>query len=410
MDTGYGRPVSAGYKAVRFGRRAFLRRAWLKCVRLYAVAYALASSPERVTDQIMESARMFCELLDETPVPEPVGGITGRAVRLFREKISHGIRYPEYRGRARVTFWQRLYVWVRRAADSPKGAEALDLAGSQRSPHRSHTFAMRVMGHTLGLLLTPVASTGQDSFRYEMSDEVNHGLTDDQRRERYRVFHIIIRAVVAGVTTVAVSDLGLGKEFVDSLGLGVLLAAATGVTDATIGGLGGLTPSMLAARRQARDWLMTLSALLTQYVTWTNESVRANQGGAGVERLVYLLSALSARDAELKGLQPNDEILLRGLQQVLGTAERAQDHQLQGTLIDLQTAILYRPNIVPDAINRLLSLVQGVPDADGPSIVGTFEISGNQQALPEVQCRELPDVAEDHDEVEDREEPRRERS
>jgi len=210
---------------------------------------------------------------------------------------------------------------------------------------------------------------------------------------------MIIRSAVAGITTVVVSDLGFGRDLVDSLGLGATISLAAGVTDATIGGVRGRTSSMLAARRQAREWLMTLSALLARYVTWTNESVQASQGGAGVDRLVYLLSALTAREAELKNLPPNEETLLRGLQQVLSTAERAQDYQLQAALIDLETAILYRLDVLPDAINRLLSMVQGVPDEQGPSLVSASEVGDNKQDLTNIQHHELPEAAADYDGV-----------
>ena len=402
VEAGYTAPASATYKGLKLGRRSFFRRAWLNHLRLNAIAHALDfdPDPELLAPQIMESARAFCEVLDETPVPnEPVGGIIGRARRLLREALSHGVRYPKHQGPARITFWRRLYEWVRKAAESPRGTEALDLADFPRSPFRSHDFAMRVIGRTSALLLTPVASEGQDSFRHEMSDELNYGLTEARRRERNRILQMIIRSAVAGITTVVVSDLGFGRDLVDSLGLGATISLAAGVTDATIGGVRGRTSSMLAARRQARDWLMTLSALLARYVTWTNESVQASQGGAGVDRLVYLLSALTAREAELKNLPPNEETLLRGLQQVLSTAERAQDYQLQAALIDLETAILYRLDVLPDAINRLLSMVQGVPDEQGPSLVSASEVGDNKQDLTNIQHHELPEAAADYDGV-----------
>jgi hypothetical protein len=359
---GAGSAAKTGVTVIRIANH----RGWLKYLRHEALLRTLNVNDGVATRQMQEATRALAECLDDTPIPlEPRRGVLAGVKRLWREIVSRGVRYPEYEGGARLTFWNRLYRWARMAAETPQGRQALEYAGFPPGPNQSHMFAARMVGATYEILLEPFYQDGPDRFRVAMADELNYGLTEEQRAERRRQVQLIVRAVSAGVAGTVVAHLGFHDNWIESLGLGAVALIVTGAADAVHGGLGYLNAPMRAARRQAEYWLRSLSTLLVAFVIKTDDSLRADAHG-DVGTLVKVLKGMSSGERSIAELPGKDE-LLRGLTHVQATADRVGDADLSATLIEIETAIKYDLNLLPESVGRLLILVQSVPEEHGPS-------------------------------------------
>ncbi|MFE3110626.1 MULTISPECIES: hypothetical protein [Kitasatospora] len=310
-----------------------------------------------------EAAVILCEIMAETPLLEARGGIFSRLGRWCREKITWGVRYPDYRGPGRSTFWRRLYEWARIAADSPRGRQALSLAEFRGGDWPADAFAMRFVAATSATLLDAGIPEELNKLRDEMVNEIHRGESDEAMRKRHRAWQVTVRSAAAGAASGAVSYFAFHNNVQDVLALGVVGFGATAVADLAHGGFAGISEEMLAARRQVRDWLGTLSAWLAGYVVWAEGALRRREY-SGVDELVYVLTALASKDATIEPTPP-DETILRHVTHLLETADRVGDSDLKAALLNIEGALRFRRDNLPDAIANIISLVQGVPDISG---------------------------------------------
>ncbi|WP_125812695.1 hypothetical protein [Actinoplanes sp. ATCC 53533] len=101
---------AGAYRALKFGKRLFDQRGWFKYLRHRSLSYALMGEREELLDHKADLiAESFQEILDQTPIPmEPKRGFINTLKRNWRERGSQGVRFPEYRGNARSTFYEVL--------------------------------------------------------------------------------------------------------------------------------------------------------------------------------------------------------------------------------------------------------------------------------------------------------------
>jgi hypothetical protein len=378
-----GRGGAGAARATTTAIQVINHRTWLEYLRHESLLRALNVNNEELTPRLQEAVRTIAEILDDTPLPfEPTRGLMVRATRIFKEKFSRGIRYPDHEGAARQTFWERLYWWTKEAAESPAGQRALAYAGFLDGD--AHIFATRMVGATYEVLLLPFYKNKADRFRVAMADELNYGLTEEQRAERRRHIQIIVRSITAGLAATAVGYIGFNDDWLQSMGLGIVALTATAAADVVHGGLTTLTGPMRAARKQAQYWLRSLSALLVAFLQATDKSLRLGAPG-DVGTLVKVLKAMTSEEVRITEL-PGQEQLLRGLGELQATADRVGDSALITTLIEIETAIKFEPSLLPDSVGRLLILIQAVPDDRGPTTFRSMRgarLSQLEQRQPE---------------------------
>ncbi|AQS68754.1 hypothetical protein [Streptomyces pactum] len=367
----------AGTSAARTGWflwRVFKQRRWFQYLQYQAVVSALLfhDDPDQPTPpRVNEAARRLCEILDTIAVPmEARGGLLNKWARWFREKITHGVRYPRHEGPARHTYYERLRDWAQAAARTEEGDAALDYARFPSGDDRARLFAARVVAKTSGLLLSHDLPDGMNRLRENMAAEIHQDRTWTQEAAAHRRLMVVARSAGAGLASTLLFDVGFSQELSGSLTMGGLAAASTAVAEVTSGGFGGLSEQMKAARRQTRAWLSTLSIWLLRYVTWSEEATGQRPGGDGPElhELVDIVNALRSEEA---GLEPPGDIGLvkDHLDRLIEVANRVGDQDLETALMNLQTAVIYDPAEILNPLTALITMVDGVPDAPGPKPV-----------------------------------------
>ncbi|MET9834844.1 hypothetical protein ABZ078_37450 [Streptomyces sp. NPDC006385] len=355
--------------------RIFRQRRWFQYLRYQAVVSALLFQDD--TDQptpprVNEAALRLCEILDTIAVPMEVqGGFLNKWARRFREKITHGIRYPRHEGPDRYTYYERLRDWAEAAASTDEGDAALTYARFPSGDDRARLFAARVVAKTSGLLLSHDLPDALNRLRENMAAEIHQDRSWTQEAAIHRRLMVMARSAGAGLASTLLFDVGFNNELPSSLTMGGLAAASTAVVEVTSGGFGGLTEQMKAARRQARAWLSTTSLWLIRYVTWPGGATGERPAGDGRElrELIRIVNGL--RSGEAKLAPPEDNALIRDhLDRLIEVANRVGDRDLETALMNLQTAVIYDPAEILNPLTALITMVDGIPDSPGPKRSG----------------------------------------
>lgn len=346
------------YKAGRFGRQTLDRRGWLRYLRREAVVRALNNSDAIVSDSVGELADEFCELLDREPLPRARRGPLQRA-KSFGRRITHGVVYPEFEGASSTTFYERLTEWVRRAASTPDGGYVLRAAGFSAGERSAEVFAGSVANETQALLIESRRPPGQNHIRYKMANEIHRSLPDQHIRKRHEHVRLWIRAFVAGIGSATAAELlFIDDDWLKTIGLGATILAGTAIAE--YAGPGHqVGPDMFAARRQAAAWLRVLARRLAEILV-LRETVKDLSAYSDEEGLEKILRELSTGAAYVHPVQPGDRILA-DVESLLETAGRVGDGELRSYLIDVETALKFEPERLPDALRRLDGFVQEGP-------------------------------------------------
>ncbi|MGW5849347.1 hypothetical protein ACWFQ8_15580 [Streptomyces sp. NPDC055254] len=371
--TGAG-PGPGAVRAARVGWRILNQRRWYRYVRYQAVVNALMVGDD-VDDPtphaIHEAALRLCEILEALFVPmEARTGFFTKTGRWLREKITQGVRYPLHDGPHASTYWDRLYRWARAAAETHDGVEALDHARFPAIEDRAHLFAQRVVAKTSALLLShALVDDGLNEVRDRMSAQVHRGRTRNEAVAVHRRVIALARTATAGVASTFLMHVGFDQDLTSSFTVGGVALASAAVHEVTTGGFITVSEPMEAARRQARDWLATMSMWLVQYVTWRDGLIREGRGD-GIHQLLGILTAIRSGAAGLK--RPDDtERVEYHLKRLIENASRVGDGELETALMNLESAVLYRPDRILNALTALITLVDGVPDLPGPDTPDT---------------------------------------
>ncbi len=371
-------------RAALLGWRILNQRRWYWHLRYQAVIGALMfrdDPDEPVPPEINEASLKLCEILDAVSVPMEVQkGLFNKIGRWIRETVTHGVRYPLHDGAAGYTYWDRLYAWARAAAETREGESALDYAHFPDRDDRSHLFAKRFVAKTSALLLSHALPDSLSSYRERMAAQVHRGPTWADASARHRRIAATARTATAGVASTLLTYVGFNQDLFSSLSIGGLTLASTAVVEASSGGYSGLTEPMKAARRQARDWLATMSLWLVQYVTWRDGMIREGRA-EGVHQLLGILTALQAEDATLDRPQDTERIE-RHLQRLIEGANRVGDTELETALMNVESAVLYRPAHIVNSLSALIAIVEDVGDLPGPTPGNTSGIVDPPGSFP----------------------------
>ncbi|MEU9350000.1 hypothetical protein AB0D65_03020 [Streptomyces griseoloalbus] len=364
----------AGSRTARTGWllwRIFRQRRWFQYLRYQAVVSALLfhDDPDQPTPpRVNEAALRLCEILDTIAVPMEVqSGFLNKWARWFREKVTHGIRYPRHEGPDRHTYYERLRDWAEAAANTDEGDAALNYARFPSGDDRARLFAARVVATTSGLLLSHDLPDALNRLRESMAAEIHQDRSWAQEAAIHRRLMVMARSAGAGLASTLLFDVGFNNELPSSLTMGGLAAASTAVVEVTSGGFGGLTEQMKAARRQVRAWLCTISLWLVPYVAWPDGATGGRPTGDGrdLRELIRIVNALRSGEAVLE--PPEDTALIRDhLDRLIEVANRVGDRDLETALMNLQTAVIYGPAEILNPLTALITMVDGMPDNPGP--------------------------------------------
>ncbi|MGW2116935.1 hypothetical protein [Streptomyces zhihengii] len=363
--TSAARGGTTALQAARFGWRILNQRRWYAYLRFQAVVRALTTTTDRIASQaVHEAAVRLCESLDDLLVPmEARKGLFARLGRWWRRRVTVGMRYPLHGGPAADTFFDRLYGWAKAVAETPEGGAALDHAQFPESDDRAHAFALRVVAETWALLLDTGVPGPMNEVRDAMAAHVHRGHTRSQVAEAHKRLAAASRTITAGVASTLLTYIGFDQPVEGSLAIGGIALASTAVVERSNLGFRGVTEQMQAARRQARDWLATMTLWLMEYVTWREREIRHN-GAGGVGELVGLLTALNSEEAVLSP-PPENERIEQHLRHLIETASRVGDDELHTALMNVEGAVLFGPSRLPNALAALIALVADVPDLPG---------------------------------------------
>lgn len=356
-------------RAARVGWRILNQRRWYRYVRYQAVVNALMirdDIDDPPPQAVHEAALRLCEILEALFVPmEARTGFFTRMGRWVREKITQGVRYPLHDGPHAQTYWDRLYRWARAAAETNEGIESLDHARFPAVEHRAHLFAQRVVAKTSALLLShALVDDGVNEVRDRMAAQVHRGRTHNDALIAHRRVIALARTATAGVASTFLMHVGFDQDLTSSFTVGGVALASAAVAEATAGGFTRVSESMQAARRQARDWLATMSMWLVQYVTWRDGLIRQGHGD-GIHQLLGIVTAIRSGDAGLERPDDTDRVA-RHLERLIATASRVGDGDLETALMNLESAVLYRPERLLNSLTALITLLDGLPDLPGP--------------------------------------------
>jgi hypothetical protein len=261
-----------------------------------------------------------------------------------------------------TTFFRRLGLWSLKAAESEKGQEALLLAGIPPAPEREVLFADRFWVALYGLLMDSRGpSDEEEALRVEIANEILHGMSDQTRMDRYRLLQDLVNSTAGSLITTATSYFGFQQSPGDALSLGgATLVAAVGVTTVRHLRAPGLTEKMQEARRQAKNWLLSLHAWMVEYVVWGDAAVRSGQY-SGIDQIAYIARSLASQGAYVHTL-PRDDVIREDIALLIENSERSEDGELTAALMRLQGALLWRGEHLGSALGNLLALVQNTPD------------------------------------------------
>ncbi|MBC9729054.1 hypothetical protein [Streptomyces sp. TRM68367] len=217
--------------------RIFRQRRWFQYLRYQAVVSALLIQDDMdqpTPPRVNEAALRLCEILDTIDIPMEVqGGLLNKWARWFREKITHGIRYPRYQGPDSHTYYERLRVWAEAAARTDEGDAALDYARFPSGDGRARLFATRVVAKTSGLLLSHDLPDALNRLRENMAAEIHQDRSWTQEAATHRRLMVVARSAGAGLASTLLFDVGFSQELSSSLTMGGLAAASTAAAEVT---------------------------------------------------------------------------------------------------------------------------------------------------------------------------------
>ncbi|MED7928183.1 hypothetical protein SMD20_28270 [Nonomuraea sp. LP-02] len=357
-------PPVASYvgKSVRWyqiGRRVAERRKWLKYLRWQAISRALSENDTILSEKVGQAATAFCDALDitEFPIDQDRSSALRRLGRWAREKITWGIRFPDYRGRLSLTFDDRLKTWVKEAAESPMGRKALDFAEYHVNKEgRSALFAEAVLNEAHGVLIEAREGESPGAARWEMAAEIHRYVPDSEIRRRHQRWRSTARAISAGGTA-AVTTQVFTDDLTKSVTLGVALTALTAIVELTIS-TRTLSGPQIAVREQVRAWLEeALVARLWGNLRWVGEL------GKQIEetgRPLPVGDLIMAMARNLVTIEPfdDDAKVFRDVDRLREHALSVSDPELLAFLFRLETALRHKPNTLPHAFRALITSVR----------------------------------------------------
>ncbi|MDQ8707250.1 hypothetical protein RCO28_32995 [Streptomyces sp. LHD-70] len=221
------------------------------------------------------------------------------------------------------------------------------------------------MAKTSALLLShALPDDGLNDVRDRMSREVHRGQTRGEAVDTHRKVVALARTATAGIASTFVLHVGFDQDLANSLTVGGAAIASAAVHEVTTGAFSSLTEPMAAARRQARAWLATMPMWLIHYVMWSDGQIRRGTGD-GIFQLMSIVTAIRAREAKLEPLQDIERVE-QHLKRLIESANRVGDSELESALMNLESAVLYLPERIPNSLTALITLLEGLPEVPGP--------------------------------------------
>ncbi|MCI3276239.1 hypothetical protein [Streptomyces cylindrosporus] len=360
------REVGKIYRTFHAVRIILNQRGWLEYLRREAVTRALRSG---IADEplanahVIEGARKFCDVLDQTSIEiESLNEISNKATRWGREKVTRGVRFPDYSGKSEETFFTRLQEWVESAARSDEGQFALDHAGYPRVERRANIFAVAVATEILGLLGEPHGNPGWNQARWEMTRALLPSTPDLEIRKKHANWRLWTRAVVAGLVTGITSDIVFNLSITEALSVGFTVLSGTAVAEFTQNKT-LLTADVLAVRRQVGKWLGSLPRRIIRFMHWRDDqSWRAEEVMLSANPFRELMASMARGYAQFPYLDEDVGGILSDVEHLIRQAGSVNDIELRGCLIEVQTALKYDEDEIPVAFVRLVSLIEDQVD------------------------------------------------
>ncbi|GAA2433234.1 hypothetical protein [Streptomyces lavendulocolor] len=354
-------------RVVRSVKTVHDQREWLAYLRREAVVRALNSRGGIVTEEIGEAADQICEVLDRTDIPfEPADGMLNRATRWTREKVTRGVRFPEYTGPQGETFLERLGRWIHRAAGQEAVEEALNRASFPAGEHRRRLFAVAVVQEVRGLLSESRRPEGQNRVRFRMANSIFNGTSDGEIRAHHAKWRLFVQSVVAGVVAGLSADFVFDIPWQDALGFGTTVAFGNAVRDAAQSGLARLGPDVAAFRGEVVAWLRRLPERIVRRVEWSEPALK--EGVMASETpLLGLLDALDRGGATI-GEAERDDPDLADLEDLIRAAGEIDDRQARAHLIRARRALRYDPAAIPAEFTGLILFLEDEGEAGGHAV------------------------------------------
>ncbi|WP_157518219.1 hypothetical protein [Herbidospora mongoliensis] len=353
------RYAGASVRWYQFGKKTLEKRRWLKHLRWQAVSRALSEDDTIVSEKVGQAATAFCDALDitELPIDQDRSGLLRRTGRWVREKITWGIRFPDYRSRLSLTFDDRLRAWIKEAAESAPGRKALDFAHYHLDEEdRAKRFADAVLNEAHGVLIEAREGEAPGAARWEMAAEIHRYVPDSEIRRRHQRWRSSARALSAGGTA-AVTTQVFTEDFSKSITLGVALTALAAIVELTISSR-TLTGPQIAVREQVRAWLEeALVARLWANLRWMGDwGKQAEETG----RPLPISDFIMAMARNLVTIEPLDEDakVFRDIDRLREHALSVSDPELHAFLIHLETALRHKPDTLPHAFRALITSVR----------------------------------------------------
>ncbi|WP_049557870.1 hypothetical protein [Nonomuraea sp. SBT364] len=357
-------PPVASYasKSVRwyqFGKRVLERRKWLRHLRWQAVSRALGEDDAILSEKAGQAATAFCDALDATelPIDQDRSGALRRMGRWVREKITWGVRFPDYRGRLSLTFDDRLKAWIKDTSESPIGRKALDFAQYHvNEEDRSTLFAEAVLNEAHGVLIEAREGETPGAARWEMAAEIHRYVPDSEIRRRHQRWKSSARAISAGGTA-AVTTQVFTEDLAKSITLGVALTALTAIVELTISSR-TLSGPQIAVREQVRAWLEeALVARLWGNLRWVGEWGKQIEEAGRPLPVGDLIMAMARNLVTIQPLQ-DDAKVFRDVDRLREHALSVSDPELLAFLVRLETALRHKPDTLPYAFRALITSVR----------------------------------------------------
>ncbi|MEQ4720223.1 hypothetical protein [Nonomuraea sp. B19D2] len=357
-------PPVASYvgKSVRWyqiGKKVIERRNWLKYLRWQAVSRALSEDDTILSEKVGQAATAFCDALDvtEIPIDQDRSGMFRRMGRWVREKITWGVRFPDYRGRLSLTFDDRLKAWIKDAAESPMGRKALDFAQYHvGEEERGALFAEAVLNEAHGVLIEAREGESPGAARWEMAAEIHRYVPDSEIRRRHQRWRSSARAISAGGTA-AVTTQVFTDDLTKSITLGVALSALAAIVELTISSR-TLSGPQIAVREQVRAWLEeALVARLWGNLRWVGELGKQIEETGRPLPIGDLIMAMARNLVTIKPLD-DDAKVFRDVDRLREHALSVSDPELLAFLVRLETALRHKPDTLPHAFRALITSVR----------------------------------------------------
>ncbi|MGW7258988.1 hypothetical protein [Streptomyces sp. NPDC054834] len=366
-DLSVGRALSTTYKGAKWGLRTWTQRQWFKYLVRRSVVLALLMGVQDVAPQrIREAATSMTRVLMKTSIPMESEGFFAKLGHWFRRWVTHGVRYPEFRGPERDSFQERLRRWAHEAARSEKGRLALDYVSFPGGEGQAEIFARNFQLATAHVLNDPTGppTDSQNHARDRMLHEIEVGLTEQQIQARMHNRNAFLRSFAAGATGAAFSAIGMHNDWYETVGFAVVGAGASATVDYTLLGARRVTQRMTAARRKTLAWLLFLIKAL---VRWQGEALPGWEIEEGWrDYLPRALDFLATEDNDALQGMLHEWGTSERLEKLIATAERASDEDLSRLLTEVETALDYGElHDFPNAVRNLLYLLRGISPRSG---------------------------------------------